>query len=241
MIDKIKFYQKKLSISNSLMDICDGLEFRSKEQFLMDLLEELYKERLERSRERKLKAAKFPVVKTLNGYDFTDIIFPEKLTIEQLKGLNFIENKENLIFYGGPGAGKTHLGIALGTMAINTQKSVLFYTVHSLINELVKAKEEHSHEKLMKKIEKADLLILDEWGYLPLHQEGARLLFEVISLCYERKSIIITTNMEFNHWKNFLFDEKLTVAIIDRLVHHSHLLFFDRESHRKKHALMKQG
>lgn len=91
----------------------------------------------------------------------------------------------------------------------------------------------------MKKIAAADLIILDEWGYLPLHQDGARLLFEVVSLCYERKSVIITTNIEFSHWKNFLFDDKLTVAIIDRLIHHSHLLFYDRESYRKQHALIK--
>ena len=107
------------------------------------------------------------------------------------------------------------------------------------MNRLVEARENGTHGRFMKKLEKAHLLVLDEWGYLPLHQEGARLLFEVVSMCYERKSIIITTNIEFSHWKNFLFDEKLTAAIIDRVIHHSHLLFFDGPSRRKQEALLK--
>lgn len=239
MNEKFAFYQKKLRLSLSFIDICNSIEFTTKDQFVLELLEALYEERQERITERNLKAAKFPMVKTLDDYDFVDIKFPDKLSVEELKTLQFIDRKENLVLYGGCGSGKTHLSIALGVMAIQKQKSVLFYTVHSLINQLVKAKEENTYEKLLKKIENVDTLILDEWGFLPLHQEGARLLFEVISLCYERKSIIITTNIEFSHWKNFLFDDKLTVAIIYRLVHHSHLLFFDRDSHRKRYALMK--
>ena len=239
MMDKITFYQKKLRLSQSFIEIYSDITFASKDQFILELLEALYLERTERIIERNLKAARFPMVKTLTEYSFSGIQMPEKLDIEELTMLKFMKQQENLILYGGVGTGKTHLSIALGVQAINNEKKVLFYTVHSLINQLVKAKEENIYEKLMKKIEGVDLLILDEWGYLPLHQEGARLLFEVISLCYERKSIIITTNIEFSHWKNFLFDDKLTVAIIDRIVHHSHLLFYDRESYRKQHALMK--
>ena len=239
MMEKIAFYQKKLRLSQSFAQIYSDIAFTSKDQFILELLEALYLERTERIIERNLKAARFPMVKTLAEYSFSGIQIPEKLDLEALTTLKFMDQQENLILYGGVGTGKTHLSIALGVQAINNEKKVLFYTVHSLINQLVKAKEEHTYEKLMKKIESVDLLILDEWGYLPLHQEGARLLFEVISLCYERKSIIITTNIEFSHWKNFLFDDKLTVAIIDRIVHHSHLLFYDRESYRKQHALMK--
>ena len=239
MIEKITFYQQKLRLSQSFIDIYNEIPFTSKDQFILELLEALYQERIERMIERNLKSAKFPMVKSLTEYSFAGIQLPEKLDVEGLISLKFMGDQENLILYGGVGTGKTHLSIALGLEAIKNEKKVLFYTVHSLINQLVKAKEEHTYEKLMKKIEGVDLLILDEWGYLPLHQEGARLLFEVISLCYERKSIIITTNIEFTHWKNFLFDDKLTVAIIDRIVHHSHLLFYDRDSYKKQHALMK--
>ena len=156
-----------------------------------------------------------------------------------MESLDFIENKENLILYGRVGAGKSHLALAIGLKALQQQKLVVFYTLHDLVNALVKAKEIHQMDRFMSKLLKNDLIILDEWGYLPLHQEGARLLFEVISKCYEQKSIIITTNIEFSHWKNFLFDEKLTIAILDRIIHYSHLIILDRESWRKERALMK--
>ena len=108
----------------------------------------------------------------------------------------------------------------------------------TFVNHLVKVKEYGQFERFMTKLLKNDLIVLDELGYLPLHQEGARLLFEVIGKCYEQKSLIITTNMEFSHWKNFLFDEKLTIAILDRIIHYSHLVIFDRDSWRKEKSLM---
>jgi DNA replication protein DnaC len=114
----------------------------------------------------------------------------------------------------------------------------VFYRVHDLINQL-ESEDLKKVAKVHKKISQADLLILDEWGYLPLHQEGARLLFDIISSCYETKSIIITTNIEFGRWKGFLFDEKLTAAIVDRLVHHSHMLIFTGKSYRMTNSLMK--
>jgi len=239
MKGQITFYQKKLKLSQSLVQFYESIEFIDRDQFVLELLKKLYQERRENIIERNLKAAKFPIMKTFDNYSFKGIEFPDALTTEQLRSLEFIKNKENLIFYGGVGTGKSHLSIAIGLSVIKTGKQVYFYTVHDLINHLVKAKELHQLEKTMTKLLKADLLILDEWGYLPLHQEGARLLFEVVSKCYEQKSIIITTNMEFSHWKSFLFDEKLTVAIIDRIIHHSHLLFFNRESYRKENALIK--
>jgi len=239
MIESITAYQKKLRISTSLIEIYESIPFESKEQFIHDLLKELYKERQENAIERNLKAAKFPIIKTFDNYSFSGIEFPEKLTLESLKELEFIKNNENLILYGGVGSGKTHMSIALGLKAIQSEKQVAFYTLHDFVNHLMKAKDLGQLEKAIKRLLKAELIILDEWGYLPLHQEGARLLFEVISKCYEQQSIIITTNLEFSHWKSFLFDEKLTVAIIDRIIHHSHLLFFNRESYRKNHALSK--
>jgi len=239
MKEQITQLQKKLKLSQSLIEFYENTEYQNKEQFVFELLQKLYIERRENIIERNLKAAKFPIVKTFEGYSFSGLEFPGTLTTESLKSLEFIQNKENLILYGGVGTGKSHLSTALGLTVIKSGKQVYFYTVHDLINHLVKAKEQHQLERAMNKLLKAELLILDEWGYLPLHQEGSRLLFEVISKCYEQKSIIITTNMEFSHWNSFLFDEKLTVAIIDRIIHHSHLIFFNRESYRKEHALIK--
>ena len=235
----ITTYQKKLRLSNNLIEIYESIHYETKDQFIHDLLDALYKERLTNITTRNLKYANFPVKKTLESYDWSHVQLPDKLSTDALIRLTFLKEQENLILYGNFGAGKTHLSIALGIKAINQNKTVYFFTVHELINRLVKENENGTGERFMKKLKKADLLILDEWGYLPLHQEGARLLFEVISMCYEQKSIIITTNIEFSHWKNFLFDEKLTAAIIDRVIHHSHLLVFDGPSHRKQNALLK--
>jgi len=237
--DEITYYQKRLRMSRSVIDIYESITFESKDQFMLDLLKALYLERSENIMSKNLKAAKFPILKTFENYSFEGIEIPERLSVDELKTLDFIDRKENLILYGGVGSGKTHLGIALGVAAIQQEKVVLFFTVYDLINQLVHAKETNQMERIMKRILKSDLIILDEWGYLPLHQDGARLLFEVISKCYEKRSLILTTNLEFSHWKSFLFDEKLTVAIIDRVIHHSHLIFFNRQSYRKEHALLK--
>jgi len=174
----------------------------------------------------------------LEDYDYSQIRFPDRLQLKDLETLSFLDRKENLILYGSVGTGKTHLSVALGVNAINQGKKAVFYRVHDLVNQL-ESNDFKTVSRVQKKINSADLLILDEWGYLPLHQEGARLLFDIISTCYETKSIIITTNIEFGRWKGFLFDEKLTAAIVDRLVHHSHMLVFTGNSYRMTNSLIK--
>ena len=239
MMNDINHYQKKLRLSKSLVEIYESISFDNKDQFMHDLLKALYEERVMNIIERNIKYSRFPSLKSFDEFSYKDITFPERFTPQMMESLDFIENKENLILYGRIGAGKTHLALALGLKALQQQKLVVFYTLHDLVNALVRAKEIHQMDRFMSKLLKNDLILLDEWGYLPLHQEGARLLFEVISKCYEQKSIIITTNIEFSHWKNFLFDEKLTIAILDRIIHYSHLIILDRESWRKERALMK--
>lgn len=238
MRELISQYQKKLRLSNSLMDIYPQIQAEKHEEFLCELLKILYLEREEKRKIRNLKNAGFQVLKTLDAYDYSQVRFPDKLRLMDLEELSFLERKENLIFYGSVGTGKTHLAVALGVKAISEGKKAVFFRVHDLI-EQYSNQETGKNMRLNKKIQQADLLILDEWGYLPLHQEGARILFDIISSCYESKSIIITTNIEFAKWKGFLFDEKLTAAIVDRLVHHSHMLLFMGESYRFTNSLMK--
>ena len=220
------------------MEIYPSIKADNHEEFLLKLLKELNKDREEKRRLRNLNNAGFLVTKTLEDYDYSQIRFPDTLKVDELEALAFLERKENLILYGSVGTGKTHLSVALGVKAINQGKKAVFYRVHDLINQM-ESGDEKKTAKVQKKIHGADLLILDEWGYLPLHQEGARLIFDIVSSCYETKSIIITTNIEFSKWKGFLFDEKLTAAIIDRLVHHSHMLIFAGKSFRMMHSLMK--
>lgn len=237
MKEEIMKYQKKLRLSVNLMSIYPDIEAENYEEFLLKLLRELDRDREAKRIIRNLNTAGFPLVKSLDNYDYSQITFPEALKYDELETLSFLDKKENLIFYGSVGTGKTHLAIALGIKAVNQGKKVMFYRLHDLINALEDENEKNTN-KIRKKIKAADLLILDEWGYLPLHQEGARLIFDIISDCYETKSVIITTNIEFSRWKGFLFDEKLTAAILDRLIHHSNILIFTGKSYRMTHSLM---
>ncbi|PKK40458.1 hypothetical protein ABB02_00256 [Clostridiaceae bacterium JG1575] len=233
---QIEVLQKKLRLSKQLLEIYPLIEADTHEKFLLTLLEKLSEERSERTKLRNLKNAGFDTIKSLNGYDYSQIHFPDRLDKERLESLAFLEDKENLILYGGVGTGKTHLAVALGIQAIHQGKKVMFYRIQNLVNTM---ESDVQRQKVIKKVEAADLVILDEWGYLPLHQDGARNLFDIVSRCYEKKSLIVTTNMEFGRWKSFLFDERLTAAIVDRLVHHSHMFVFAGESYRLSHSLMK--
>lgn len=238
MRETISDYQRKLKLSTNLMEIYPNIQADSYEEFLLKLLKALHEDREEKRRIRNLNNAGFLVVKSLDDYDFSQMRFPDGLQLQDLESLSFMDRKENLILYGSVGTGKTHLSVALGVKAINQGKRAVFFRVHDLINQL-ESDDAKIRAKINKKIYQADLLILDEWGYIPLHQEGARLLFDIISTCYETKSVIITTNIEFGRWKGFLFDEKLTAAIVDRLVHHSHMLIFTGKSYRMENSLIK--
>lgn len=214
------------------------LEAASNEEYLLKLFEKEIEQREERKSNLLLTQATLPKV---NGkpYDWEDIVLTLGLTKDYLMNGQFLEEQENLIFYGGVGAGKTYLATLIGLNAIQKYgRSVKFYTVASLVNRLLEANEKRTLSKLFNHIEKLDLLILDELGYIPLHKQGAELLFQVISMCYERKSIIITTNLQFGQWNHVFGDPILTEAVIDRLIHHSHLIVFKGESHRYKESFI---
>lgn len=152
-----------------------------------------------------------------------------------------MHRQENLILYGRNGAGKSHMATAIGVEACMQGKKVRFYKTATLVNELTDAKSNGSLTRYLRNISKLDLLISDEWGYLPFDLEGSQLLFQVITDCYEKRSLIITTNIEFSKWNGIFYDDQLTASLIDRLVHHSHLIVFDRDSWRFEHSLMKNS
>jgi len=191
-----------------------------------------------REKNRLLKNANFDGIKTFKDYCFEDIQIPNSIEIEEIKTATFIDKKENLILYGPIGTGKTHLATAIGVEACNRAKKVKFYRTAALVNQLIDARKNEELKKYLKKLEQLDLLICDEWGYIPFEKEGSQLLFQVISECYEKKSLIITTNLEFSKWNGIFYDEKLTSALIDRVIHHSHLLMFTGSSYRLKHSTM---
>lgn len=195
--------------------------------------------RAESKRNRLLRQAGFPQAKTLDGYDWSMAAFPADWGREQLASLEFIDRAEDLVLYGDVGCGKTHLAIAIGTLACRRGIPVRFFTASGLIMRLRKAKTENRLDQELKTIGKADLLVIDELGYLPIDIDGARLLFQIIADSYERRSIIFTSNLEFGRWGDVFGDGDMAAAVIDRIVHHGRIIRFHGESYRNTHSLMK--
>jgi DNA replication protein DnaC len=229
---------KKLKFSTGLVAKAKKINADTHIEFLFKLFSSEVEERDRKRRNAYMKAAKFDIIKTFEKYTFEDIKFPASLTADDIINCSFIPKRENLILYGNVGAGKTHLAIATGIAACDAGFRTRFWRTATLVNALIEAKNKGELSLLMKQFDKLDLLICDEWGYVPIDSDGAKLLFQVISECYERKSVIITTNLEFAHWNDIFADTKITAALLDRVIHHSHLLdFTSRDSRRLLDAL----
>ena len=200
--------------------------------FLLRLSERELLERERRATERRLKEAAFPVVKTIDTFDFAArSSLNETLVRELLRG-EYIERKENVLLVGNPGTGKTHLATALGFAACTAGKRVRFTTTTALVTLLLEMRENRLLQRFHKQLERLDLLILDELGYVPFTKAGAELLFDVVARAYERSSLIVTTNLPFENWTEVLGSERLTGAMLDRLTHRVHILEANGESYR---------
>lgn len=197
--------------------------------------------RKKNKRERLMRKARFPQIKSFDGYDFSQVQMPEGYGVDELKSLAFLDAAQGFVFHGRTGRGKTHLAIAIGVRAINMGRSVRFYSTARLVMSLKKARSEDRLGAALKDVVNAELVVLDEFGYVPIDVQGARLLFQVVSDCYEKRSLIITTNIEFGKWGTVLGDDKLAAAMIDRIAHHSRLVEFNGTSHRMDVALMLGG
>lgn len=234
---QIKELAKKLKLS-WVREHYKEVQAVSNEEFLLKLFQQEITQREERKINLLLKQAQLPKVAD-KPYKWDDIQMSSSLTRDYMLNCQFITNHENLIFYGGVGTGKTFLSTLISLNAIRKfGMHVKFFTVSSLVNHLLEANDKGSLGKVLKQLEKLDLLILDELGYIPLHKQGAELLFQVISLCYEQRSLIITTNLQFGQWNHVFGDPILTEAVIDRLIHHSHLVVFNGESNRLKESII---
>ena len=241
MKDKIYEYCKELRLSATFAENAVGFSGETNQDYLLKVLQAEIDYRSNKRRNLHLKQAGFDHIKTFENYQFDKIIIPNTLTIDTLRTLEFMKRQENLILYGRNGAGKSHMATALGVEACMQGKKVRFYKTAALVNELTDAKSNGSLIRYLRNISKLDLLICDEWGYLPFDSEGSQLLFQVIADCYEKRSLIITTNIEFSKWNGIFYDVQLTAALIGRLVHHSHLIVFDRDSWRFEHSLIKNS
>jgi DNA replication protein DnaC len=201
-------------------------------QFLARLIELEMIDRERRMIERRIKAAKFPAVKSLDSFDFKAIPALNKMQVLELARCEWIERRENVIALGPSGTGKTHIALGLGLSACQKGLSVGFVTAAALVHELMEARDERRLLRLQKQMVSHKLLIIDELGFVPLSKTGAELLFELISQRYERGATLITSNLPFDEWTETFGSERLTGALLDRLTHHVNILEMNGESYR---------
>jgi DNA replication protein DnaC len=201
-------------------------------RYLLRLAELELIEREGRMVERRIRAARFPAVKGLDGFDFAAIPSLNKMLVLELARGEYIERRENVIALGNSGTGKTHVALGLGLAACQRGLSVGFTTAAALVHELLEARDERRLLRLRRQLAGYRLLIVDELGFVPLSRSGAELLFEVFSQRYERGSTLVTSNLPFDEWTEVLGGERLTGALPDRLTHHVHILEMNGESYR---------
>ena len=237
----LEHYLKQLKLPTMLREYASVAAVCAREDqdhtaFLLRLVERELIEREQRAAQRRIKAAKFPVLKTLDTFQCEAQPSINRPLILELMGGEYLENQGNILLMGNPGTGKTHLATALGQAACRQGKRVRFFSLTALVTQLLESREDRQLERFLKRLEKQHLLILDEFGYVPFSKAGAELLFEVVSRAYERTSLILTTNLPFEHWTEVLGNERLTSALLDQITHRVHIIEANGESYRLRDA-----
>jgi DNA replication protein DnaC len=237
----LDFHLKKLRLPTILREyaamakVCrdDRSDYQT---YLLRLTERELLDREKRAAERRIKQACFPVVKTIDTFDFkAQPSINQELVKELMRG-EYIDKRENILLIGSSGTGKTHLACAMAFAACAQGRKVRFHTVTGLVTELMECREEKRLQRLQKQLQRLQLLVLDELGYVPFSKTGAQLLFEIVGRAYEQQSLMVTTNLPFEQWTEVFGSERLTGALLDRLTHRCHIIEANGESYRLRQA-----
>ena len=233
---------KKLKLSTMLRDLESMIrqanqESLSYEEFLLNLSESEVQTRQENGRKRRLREAKFPILKPMEIFDFDAAPGLNIRLMKELSNCDYIKKGRNIIFVGKSGTGKTHLSTALGMEACKQGIRSRFVTGCGLANELIEARDEKQLGRAVKRYASYGLLIIDELGYIPFSKEGAQLIFQILAERHERKPVIITTNKGFGDWTQIFGDPSMTAALLDRVTHNAHIINCDWDSYRLKETL----
>jgi DNA replication protein DnaC len=211
------------------------------EDYLLSLIESELEARSDNRLKRRIRDARFPIIKTMEGFNFNEAESLDKRLIREMAEGTYVKEKRNIIFVGKTGTGKTHLATALGIEACRQGIRTRFVTGAGLVNELIEARSERAVNRIIQKTSRFGLLVLDELGYVPFSREGSQLLFQLLAERYERASVIITTNLGFADWTQLFGDPTLTAALLDRLTHKAHIVMCDWDSYRLKESLKRKS
>jgi len=210
------------------------------DQYLLRLTELELAQRSANALAMRIKRAGFPLHKDLDSFDFTLIPSLNKQKVLELTRCQWLDQHENVCLVGNAGTGKTHLAIALGLAACREGRRVRFFTAAGLVNHLEEAQKQYQLERFLASLDRLDLLICDELGYLSFSRSGAELLFQVFADRYERGSLLITSNLAFSEWAQVFQGERMTAALLDRLTHHCHIFDMNGESYRFRQSMSKR-
>lgn len=233
---------KALNLSNMYRNL-EGRLRQAKEsgvgydEFLLDLTGMELQARAEGRLSRRIREAKFPLLKPIDTFDLEAVPDLDIRLFRDLAGGGYIQERRNIIFLGRSGTGKTHMATALGIEACKHNFRTRFTTCYGLVNELIEARQERVLQRLIQKYVRCDLLILDELGYIPFSKEGSELLFQVLAERHEKGPVIITTNLGFADWTQVFGEPTMTAALLDRLTHKAHIINCSWESYRLKQSL----